>query len=96
MKNKLYVIIVLLIASNMIALGQSASVSPSRLYFKAAPGETKKQTVHVINNSETSQSYSITFGDFSAEGVNGKSQLMAAGQSEHSSSKYMSWLPVRI
>ncbi len=93
MKNKLKLVIVLLIAHSSDVLGQSASVSPSRLYYKAAPGETKKQTVHVINNSETNQSYAITFGDFSAEGVNGKSQLMAAGQSEHSSSKYMSASP---
>ena|SRR5436190_11338159 len=93
MKNKLSILIMLLFAGNMNISAQSASVSPSRLYFKAAPGETKKQTVHVINNSTVSQSYNITFGDFSAEGTNGKSQLMAAGESEHSVSKYMSASP---
>jgi P pilus assembly chaperone PapD len=75
------------------AFAQSTSISPSRLYFKAAPGETKKQIVHVINSSTTSQSYTVTFGDFDAPGVDGKSQLMVAGQSEHSSSKYMSASP---
>lgn len=93
MKNKLTFLIIFLLTTQQFASAQSASVSPSRLYFKAAPGETKKQTVHVINNSTIQQSYSITFGDFSAEGTKGKSQLMAAGESEHSVSKYMSASP---
>src|SRR5205085_10409588 len=68
-------------------------LSPSRVYFKASPGETKKQTVHVTNNSDAKQSFTVTFGDFSATGTDGKTQIMKAGESEHTCSHYMNASP---
>jgi P pilus assembly chaperone PapD len=72
---------------------QSVSLSPSRIYFKAAPGEVKKHVVHVTNNSTTRQSFTVTFADFAAPGIEGKTQLLKAGESEHSCSRYMSASP---
>jgi P pilus assembly chaperone PapD len=75
------------------APAQNVSLAPSRLYFKASPGEVKKQIVHVTNNSATSQSFTISFGDFAAPNDDGKTQLMKPGESEHSCSGYMSASP---
>jgi P pilus assembly chaperone PapD len=72
---------------------QNVSLSPSRLYYKAAPGETKKQVVHVTNNSSKKQSFTVSFGDFAVPGINGKTQMLKPGESEHSCSRYMSASP---
>jgi len=93
MKKYLSIPFALIIVQSFSASAQSVSLSPSRLYYKAAPGETKKQVVHVTNNSDVTQSFTITFGDFSATGTDGKTQLMKAGESEHSCSHYMSVSP---
>lgn len=79
--------------TTLCASAQSVSLSPSRVYFKASPGETKKQTVHVTNNSDAKQSFTVTFGDFSATGTDGKTQIMKAGESEHTCSHYMNASP---
>jgi P pilus assembly chaperone PapD len=84
---------ILFIATIASACAQSTSISPSRLYFKAAPGDSKKQKVHVTNNSTTPQSYNITFGDFEAPGLDGKTKISTTGPSDHSTSKYMSASP---
>ena len=73
--------------------GQNVSMSPSRVYFKAAAGETKKQKVHVTNNSTAPQSFTVSFGDFAAPGIDGKTQLLKAGESAHSCRSYMSASP---
>jgi P pilus assembly chaperone PapD len=75
------------------ANSQNVSLSPSRLYFKAAPGEVKKQIVHVTNNSTSKQSFTITFGDFAAPGIEGKTQMLKPGESEHSCYSNMSASP---
>lgn len=93
MKKCLSVLVALVLVQQMQTSAQSVSLSPSRVYFKAAPGETKKQVVHVSNNSKEKQSFTITFGDFSATGTDGKTQLMKAGESEHACSPYMSASP---
>ncbi|OFX73672.1 MAG: hypothetical protein A2X12_00595 [Bacteroidetes bacterium GWE2_29_8] len=54
---------------------QDMSVSPTRLYFDNAPGETKNKTVKITNNSEQSISFNIKFSDFSATGNKGKSDI---------------------
>ncbi len=76
-----------------VATCQNVSVSPSRFYYKTAPGETKKQIMHVTNSSPNRQSFTISFGDFAAPGINGKTQMLKAGESEHSCSGYMSASP---
>src|SRR5258706_15938949 len=80
-----------LILSSLLA--QNVSVSPSRFYYKTAPGETKKQILHVTNSSPDKQSFTISFADFSATGINGKTQMLKPGESEHSCSNYMSASP---
>ncbi|MEO8086435.1 MAG: hypothetical protein ABI763_06430 [Bacteroidota bacterium] len=93
MKKYLSLVCVMLLLQNFNSNAQSVSLSPSRVYFKAAPGETKKQVVHVTNNSSVRQSFTITFGDFSTTGIDGKTQLMKSGESEHSCSQYMNASP---
>lgn len=72
---------------------QNVSVSPSRFYYKVNPGGMKAQTLKVSNNSKTKESFSISFGDFSAPGSAGKSVMLAAGESPNSLSKYISASP---
>lgn len=72
------------------AYAQSVAVSPSRLYYKVNVGDYKNQVLRVTNNSESPQSFSITFGDFEAPGIEGKSTLLKAGTSEHSCSQWLS------
>jgi len=91
MKNRYLIILLTLISTGTFA--QNVSMSPSRLYFKASGGETKKQTVHVTNNSTTKQSFAVTFGDFSSPSTDGKTKMMKPGESEHSCSKYLSASP---
>ncbi len=90
---KTRIILAVMFAGFNLVNAQNVSLAPSRLYFKAGPGEVKKQIVHVTNNSETSQSFTISFGDFSAPTADGKTQLMKPGESEHSSTAYMSASP---
>jgi len=91
MKN--YFLTASLLLCGFIAAAQNVSLSPSRLYFKASAGETKKQVVHITNNSTTKQSFTASFGDFAAPGTDGKTTLMKPGESEHSISKYLSASP---
>ena len=93
MKNYLSLLMAFILLQNFHTAAQSVSLAPSRVYFKASPGETKKQVVHVTNNSQVKQTFTITFGDFSATGTDGKTQLMKAGESEHSCSQYMNASP---
>lgn len=74
-------------------MAQNVSMSPSRLYFKSAPGESKKQTVHITNNSTERQAFTVSFSDFAAPGVDGKTQLLKPGESENSLSKFVSASP---
>lgn len=91
--KKCFSVLCALVLIQNLSSAQSVSLSPSRLYFKSSPGETKKQVVHVTNNSDVKQSFTLTFGDFSATGIDGKTQLMSSGSNEHSLSKYMSASP---
>jgi P pilus assembly chaperone PapD len=87
------ILMVVAVLAGCCAHAQNVSLAPSRLYFKAGPGEVKKQIVHVTNNSATPQSFSISFGDFAAPNADGKTQMMKPGESEHSCSAYMSASP---
>ena len=93
MKNYFPIVLAFVLMQTVQTSAQSVSLSPSRVYFKASPGETKKQVVHVTNNSEVTQTFTLTFGDFSTTGTDGKTQLMKGGDSEHSCSKYMNASP---
>jgi P pilus assembly chaperone PapD len=93
MKKIIYLLFTLTIAHTQLSIGQNVSVSPSRFYYKTAPGETKKQILHVTNSSSSRQSFNISFADFAAPGLNGKTQLLKAGESDHSIAGYMSASP---
>lgn len=80
----------------LLALGskaQNISVAPSRFYYKVNPGGLKSQVLKVTNNSKVKESFSVSFGDFSAPGSAGKSVLMKAGESPNSLVKYISASP---
>ncbi len=55
--------------------GQSASVSPSRLYFKVAPGGYKSQSIKITNNGKKTETFKVNFANFSAPGNKGKTKV---------------------
>ena len=71
-------------------LGQNASVSPSRLYYKTNIGDYKVQEVSVTNTSTKPQSFSVSFGDFEPSGMQGKSTVMKQGESPNSCANWLS------
>ncbi len=85
--------LLLLIAAGKSLRGQSASVSPSRLYYDVPLGEYKTQSVKVTNNSQQAQAFQISFADFESPGVEGKTKMMKPGESEHSCSQWLSANP---
>ena len=74
-------------------MAQSAAVSPSRLYFDAEPGQTQVRRLTVTNNSETPESFTVSFADFSSPGTDGKTELEEPGESAHSASQWLSASP---
>lgn len=76
--------------SVLLISAQNVSISPSRLYYKTAIGEYKVQEVSITNTSTKNQSFNVTFGDFEASGMNGKSKFMKAGESENSCAAWLS------
>lgn len=54
---------------------QSASVSPSRLYYKVAPGGYKTEKIRVTNNGSTPQTFQVGFFNFSSNGKQGKTSI---------------------
>lgn len=84
------------IFSFLLATGlwaQSASVSPSRVYFNADPGQTQVRQLTVTNNSETPQSFTISFSDFGSPGTAGKTELLDEGEAENSATAWLSASP---
>ena len=58
--------------------GQSASVSPSRLYYKVAPGGYKSQKIKITNNGKKAQTFKVEFADFTSKGNKGKTQIASS------------------
>lgn len=83
----------LTLVSTSAAFSQSASVSPSRLYYNAEPGQTQVRQLTVTNNSETPQSFTVSFADFASPGTDGKTELLDEGESEHSAFSWLSASP---
>jgi P pilus assembly chaperone PapD len=90
MKTKKIILMSLLSFVASTAFAQNVSISPSRLYYKTPVGESKVQEVSLTNSSTSSQSFVVSFGDFEPSGVNGKSVVMKAGESENSCSQWLS------
>jgi P pilus assembly chaperone PapD len=91
--NRILTFITLALMFTLSAAAQSVSIAPSRMYFKVTPGQAKAQTLKVTNNSKDKQSFTITFGDFSAPGSEGKSTLLKPGESPNSITKNVSASP---
>ncbi|TVQ10972.1 MAG: hypothetical protein EA361_13130 [Bacteroidetes bacterium] len=72
---------------------QSASVSPSRVYYNAEPGQTQVRQLTITNNSESPQNFTITFSDFASPGTDGKTELMEPGENVNSASQWLSASP---
>ena len=93
MKTKIIILINLFCLAALIINAQNVSISPSRLYYKTAVGEYKVQEVSITNSATHNQSFVVSFGDFEASGVQGKSKFMKAGESENSCSQWLSAEP---
>lgn len=80
MKQLSYIILSVLFAFfTQTSFAQSASVSPSRLYYKVAPGGYKSQKIRVTNNGTKAETYKVEFADFNAPGKQGKTEVTPAG-----------------
>ena len=77
--NKILLLTVFAVLSTSL-LGQSASVTPSRLYFKVAPGAYKSQKIRLTNNGTNTETFKVDFADFSAPGNKGKTEFTPAGE----------------
>jgi len=80
MKTKIITLISLLFLSALNNNAQNVSISPSRLYYKTSVGEYKVQEVSITNSATSNQSFVVSFGDFEASGVNGKSKFISQGK----------------
>jgi P pilus assembly chaperone PapD len=80
--NKLTTLLlaVLLVFSLEPVFGQSASVTPSRLYFKVAPGGYKSQKIRVTNNGKKAETFKVSFANFTAHGNKGKTKVSKPGE----------------
>jgi len=68
-------LIIFLSFITILGFGQSASVSPSRLYYKVAPGGYKSKKIKITNNGKKAETFKIEFADFSSAGNKGKTQI---------------------
>ncbi len=91
--KKSFLLLLLALVGTSAAFTQSASVSPSRLYYNAEPGQTQVRQLTVTNNSETPQSFTVSFADFASPGTDGKTELLDEGESEHSAFSWLSASP---
>lgn len=88
-------IALILAFSTIINIGysQSASVTPSRLYYKAAPGEYKSQTIRVTNNGAKAETFKVSFANFSSEGNKGKTTIDSTINDNRGCSQWLSASP---
>ncbi len=91
-KNYLLLLIAVLFA-NIGVKAQSASVSPSRLYFDVAPGNYKSQKLRIMNNGTKVQTFTINFSDFSSNGVKGKTTIDSVSDNVHSMANWLTASP---
>jgi hypothetical protein len=75
MKLRVCIAVLLLFNINFL-FGQSASISPSRFYFKQSPGGSSTQLLRVTNNGTRSETFQVTFSNFSSEGNKGKTAVV--------------------
>ncbi len=73
--RKNILILIALVFFAFSSKAQSASVSPSRLYFDVSPGSYKSQKLRVMNNGTKTQTFTVNFANFSTPGRNGKTLI---------------------
>ncbi|OYT10754.1 MAG: hypothetical protein B6I18_07440 [Bacteroidetes bacterium 4572_112] len=73
--RKSILILIALVFFAFSSKAQSASVSPSRLYFDVSPGSYKSQKLRVMNNGTKTQTFTVNFANFSTPGRNGKTLI---------------------
>ena len=86
-----FLIIVIALTSQMSA--QSVSVSPSRLYFKEAPGGYRGQKIYVTNNGSKPETFQVLFHDFASDGNQGKTTVIKEGEYIHGCSQWLTASP---
>jgi len=91
-KSFLIIAILLFGMQNMFAQ-RGTSVSPSRLYYKVAPGGYKSQTIHITNSGKTKESFTVSFANFSSPGNKGKTKIDTSMFSEHGCAQWLSASP---
>jgi P pilus assembly chaperone PapD len=91
-KIKLFSLVALTLIVNFV-MAQSASVTPSRLYFKVAPGGYKSQTIRVTNNGTKPETFKVTFANFSSEGTKGKTTIDTTTEDVRGCSQWLSASP---
>lgn len=83
-----------LILFSVGAFSQSASVSPSRLYYKVAPGGYNSQKIRVTNNGTKAETFKVDFADFNPQGIKGKTELVNKDSvSNHGCSQWLTASP---
>lgn len=89
---KKIVIACLLVLVPVGMMAQSASISPSRFYFKQAPGESGVQMLRVTNNGQKPETFQVSFTNFDSEGNQGKTSL-ADGDFSNGCANWLSATP---
>ena len=94
MRSKRFISVLIAIVSLVsVSFAQSVSISPSRLYFKEAPGGYKSQKIYVTNNGKKSETFQVLFHDFKSEGNKGKTTIVKDGEYEHGCSQWLTASP---
>ncbi len=79
MKKSILLLLITTLFLGLNAKSQSASVSPSRLYFNVSPGSYKSQKLRVMNNGKSTQTFTVNFANFNSEGAEGKTTIDSSG-----------------
>ncbi len=87
------VLILSFVFPSLLGMSQSASVSPSRLYFNVSPGNYKSQKLRVTNNGTKPQTFTVNFANFNSPGNKGKSVLDTSKTSEHGMADWLTASP---
>lgn len=93
--NRIYSLILVLsfVLVYFVGVSQSASVSPSRLYYNVSPGSYKSQKLKVTNNGTAAQTFTVNFANFDSPGNKGKSVLDTTADSKHGMADWLTASP---
>lgn len=86
-------LVVSIMFTYIVSVSQSASVSPSRLYYNVSPGSYKSQKLRVTNNGTKAQTFTVNFANFNSPGNKGKSKLDTSSNSKHGMADWLTASP---